>query len=372
MPAMVCFFSCLACRYPQFEPAYLTADNTMLCWEGRHVYLAAVAAGLIVATFTTQMFIVTMRAPLRVTLYRLDALYEAPFLVCKTAVVAAGVLLRHKWGGRGIIYPMLVISGGLLHFAFVNQPVRGRGMRINNLRTTVFTLQLLGAGVAVRIPTPTLPSLRRLGGSARTSIQAASGDSAPTLIAWLLSACRASYPSHPPLVCSPHHQAMLIEFGSEGSQVRSLLSGGYMLAVIPVTYFAWLVNSSHPLNTGVPQKSLRRILGAMAEAATAAAPLPTDPPQVLNMKRQLAIEYGKLNHGRLEYREKLTVQIPCSSVLTSALRPTARRFRHGQRRISFATESDSGRDNFQPSLPTVPHMRWGNPSSRCLRLVLRE
>lgn len=101
---------------------------------------------------------------------------------------------------------------------------------------------------------------------------------------------------------------MLIEFGSEGSQVRSLLGGGYVLALVPVTYFAWLVNSSHPLNTGMPQKSLRRILGAMAEAATAAAPLPTDPPHLLQTKRQLAIEYGKLNHGRLEYREKLTVR----------------------------------------------------------------
>jgi hypothetical protein len=49
------------------------------------------------------------------------------------------------------------------------------------------------------------------------------------------------------------------------------------------------------------------VTGAMAEKATTAQPLPTDAPQVLEMKRMLAIEYGKLNHGRLEYREKLTV-----------------------------------------------------------------
>jgi hypothetical protein len=128
---------------------------------------------------------------------------------------------------------------------------------------------------------------------------------------------------------------MLIEFGSEGEQVRSLLSGGYVLALVPVSYFAWLVNSAHPLNTGVPQKSLRRILGAMAEAATAAAPLPTDPPHVLETKRQLAIEYGKLNHGRLEYREKLTVRgLPCTAVLTSALRLASTRFRLEQRRVA--------------------------------------
>jgi hypothetical protein len=159
MPAMVCFFSCLACRYPQYEPAYLAVDDTMLCWEGRHVYLAAAAAGLIVVTFITQMFVVTMRAPLRVTLYRLDALYEAPFLLCKTVMVAAGVLLRYKWGGRGVIYPLLLLTSGLLYFAYINQPVRGRGMRINNLRTTVLTLQLLGAGVAVRTLTVFTPSI---------------------------------------------------------------------------------------------------------------------------------------------------------------------------------------------------------------------
>jgi hypothetical protein len=162
MPAMVCFFSCLACRYPLYEPAYLNADTSMMCWTGRHVYVAGAAAVLIVLTFTTQMFIVTMRQPLRVTLYRLDALFEAPFLCCKTAMVAAGVLLRHKWAGRGVVYPMLGLTGGLLVFAFRNQPVRVRwallSVALHLLPLTAFACIARATTLHPAATPPTLPN----------------------------------------------------------------------------------------------------------------------------------------------------------------------------------------------------------------------
>lgn len=51
VPGLVAQFSMFSCMYPLNDPSYLVADSTTLCWEGEHLFYAALSAFMIFFLF---------------------------------------------------------------------------------------------------------------------------------------------------------------------------------------------------------------------------------------------------------------------------------------------------------------------------------
>ena len=151
MPTMVSCFNMLHCKYPGTGKPYLAVYPEKLCWTGFHFVEALMAGSLVAVLYVTTLYVSCSVKPYHASLYRWDPLFEARFLMSKALSCGLATLGIDAFGGRLQIYVLAVNLCQLLYSQFTQQPTRGRAQLVNNLRTSAFAVEFLGAICAIAL-----------------------------------------------------------------------------------------------------------------------------------------------------------------------------------------------------------------------------